>query len=284
MAQAQVAVQRQVRPDSPDWVGPVLAQLPGNPRQNQPAVALYYLGHEMLTAPEDAERMVVFRDLLEKNIGKLPGDEARGLLMLAINHGIRRINEGDRPAIRSTLDFYLLGLESQVLQDERGVLSKYTYNNVLMTFLALSEWDSARDFLERYRGQLASGERENVYRYNLAVFHFRQGAFDATLELLRGVSFADPMYNLESRKILLKIYFEQEAVSALESLLENMLTWLRRHGELGYHREMYRNLAMFTGRLLRLLPGDVEARKRLRKKVLDTPLVAERGWLLEKIG
>ncbi len=92
------------------------------------------------------------------------------------------------------------------------------------------------------------------------------------------------MYNLESRKMLLKIYFETEATDALESLLENMLTWLRRHGELGYHREMYRNLAVFTGRLLRLLPSDLDGRKRLKKKVLDTKLVAERGWLLGKIG
>ncbi|HRI61488.1 MAG TPA: hypothetical protein PK228_17240, partial [Saprospiraceae bacterium] len=59
--------------------------------------------------------------------------------------------------------------------------------------------------------------------------------------------------------------------------------WLRRHGELGYHREMYRNLARFTKRLLRLPPGNTEDRKRLETKILDTPLVAERSWLLEKV-
>ncbi|MFN4254328.1 MAG: hypothetical protein ACK4Q5_04925, partial [Saprospiraceae bacterium] len=134
-----------------------------------------------------------------------------------------------------------------------------------------------------YRADLPAHERENVYRYNLAVFNFRRGDFDETLELLRDVAFADPMYNLESRKMLLKIYFEQNALDALESLLDNLLNWLRRHGELGYHREMYRNLASFVRRLLRLVPGDTDGRKRLEKKVLDTPLVAERKWLLEKI-
>jgi hypothetical protein len=91
------------------------------------------------------------------------------------------------------------------------------------------------------------------------------------------------MYNLEARKMLLKIYFEQGASDALESTLENLLTWLRRHGEIGYHREMYRNLARFTGRLLRLSPGDEAQRGRLTKKIRDTPLVAERAWLLEKL-
>lgn len=283
MNKAQGAAQRQEPVKSPDWAIPILTQLPGRPYENLPAVALYHLGYEMLNSPEDLERVAAFRSLLQNNAGKLPSREAQGLLMLAINHGIRRINQGDRAAIRTTLDFYLFGLESKLLHDERSILSKYTYNNVLMSFVALEAWDDALQFLEKYRPELAANERENVYQYNLSIFHFRRGDYDTTLDLLRNVTFADPMYNLESRKMLLKIYFEQSAIGPLESLLENMLTWLRRHPEIGYHREMYRNLARFTGRLLRIPSNEKEARKRLEAKIRETPLVAERGWLLEKV-
>lgn len=285
MEQSRQAVRRTERDVAapPDLLENLLEYLPARPHETQPGVALYHLGQRMLAAPEDGERMENFRQLLENQIHTVPTSEARDLLMLAINHGIQRINAGERAAIRRTLDFYRLGLSQKLLHDERGQLTKYTYNNVLMTFLALEEWDNARDFLEQYRADLPAHERENVYHYNLAVFNFRRGDFDGTLELLRDVTFADPMYNLESRKMLLKIYFEQNALDALESLLDNLLNWLRRHGELGYHREMYRNLASFVRRLLRLAPSDADGRKRLEKKVLDTPLVAERKWLLEKI-
>jgi len=220
---------------------------------------------------------------MDKTQRAVQHQEAKGLLMLAINHGIRRINEGDRAAIRTTLDFYLLGLESKLLHDERSMLSKYTYNNLLMTFVALEEWDSALQFLKKHRPELAAAERENVYLYNLSIFHFRRGDYNTTLDLLRNVTFADPMYNLESRKMLLKIYLEQNAIGPLESLLENMLTWLSQHPEIGYHREMYRNLARFTGRLLRIPTHHKEARKRLETKIRETPLVAERGWLLQVV-
>jgi len=266
-----------------EWIESLLREMPGRPQTQMPGVALYYYGYQMLTDSDDSEPVSVFRALLEQHQSELPRDEARELLMLAINHGIRRINEGDRPALQTTLDFYLLGLEKRLLQDENGVLSKYTYNNVLMTFLALEEWEKAAQFLEEYRMQLSPREEENTYRYNIAIYHFRIGDFDKTLELLRNVNFPDAMYNLEARKMLLKIYFEQGASDALESTLENLLTWLRRHGEIGYHREMYRNLARFTGRLLRLSPGDEAQRGRLTKKIRDTPLVAERAWLLEKL-
>lgn len=259
------------------------ALLNGSPHREHPEVALYYHGLHMLDAPEDGEAVEAFRRMFGQHAGTLPRNLAKELLMLAINHGIRRINAGDREALQRTLDFYLFGLDNKLLQDENGVLSKFTYNNVLMNFLALQEWDKALDFIDRYRTQLPLKEQDNVYRYNMAVYCFRRGEFDTTLELLRNVNFPDPMYNLESRKMLLKIYYEQEAFDALESLLENLLTWLRRHSEIGYQREMYRNLASFTGRLLRLPPHDKEGLRRLTQKIQDTPLVAERAWLMEKV-
>ena len=262
----------------------VTALLSGSPHQHNPEVALYYRGLHMLDAPEDGKAVEAFRSLFEQHAGALPRNLAKELLMLAINHGIRRINAGEREALHRTLGFYLFGLDNKLLQDENGVLSKFTYNNVLMNFLALEEWDKALDFIERYRAQLPPKEQDNVYRYNMAVYRFRRGEFDTTLELLRNVNFPDPMYNLESRKMLLKIYYEQQAFDALESLLENLLTWLRRHSEIGYQREMYRNLAHFTGRLLRLPPQDKEGARSLAQKIRDTPLVAERTWLLEKVG
>ncbi len=266
------------------WIEGLMNQLPGRPQEQLPGVSLYYYGYRMLSEPENDEALQAFRTLLEQYQHVLPTQEARDMLRLAINHGIRRINKGDRSALRLTLDFYLLGLEKQLLLEDNGVLPKYTYNNVLMNFLALEEWEKAAQFLEKYRSQLAPKEQENTYRYNLAIYHFRRGNFDQTLELLRNVNFGDTIYNLEARKMLLKIYFEQDAYDALESTLESLLTWLRRHGEIGYHREMYRNLARFTGRLLRLTPHDREGRKRLEKKIRDTPLVAERAWLLEKLS
>ncbi len=283
-AQMALHPREDLAPRPAEWIDAVLLQLPEAPHEKDPEAALYYAGLLMLKAPENGAQAERFRELLEQYIGALPRLEASELLMLAINHGIRRINAGDRQALRRTLQLYLFGLENKLLTDENGALSKFTYNNVLMTFLALEEWNSALEFLEQYRDQLPPKEQDNIYRYNLAVYRFRKGEFDETLELLRNVNFPDPMYNLESRKMLLKIYYEQGAFDALDSLLENLFTWLRRHSEIGYQREMYRNLARFTGRLLRLPPNDREGASRLVQKIRDTPLVAERAWLLEKVG
>lgn len=248
-----------------------------------PLPSLYYQGYQMLLTPNDESSASAFKSLLEQHLHAVPPAEARDLLMLVINQCIRRINQGERDFLIQALDWYEWGLSQKVLFDERGELSPYTYNNILMLALALNDWPRAKAFLEQYRGLLPAADRDNVYHYNLSVYLFRKGDYDQALGIMRNVAFRDPMYYLESRKMLLKIYFEQGATDALESLIENLQAWLRRHSELGYHREMYRNLARFTRRLLYLAPSDRAEKLLLEKEISKTELLAEREWLLENI-
>lgn len=282
MFRAQEALQKQPRSALPA-VESIIASLPSPMLEALPEVALYHFGYQMLTHPEEMQWSQQFTHYLQQFGRQFPVQEARDLLLMAINHCIRRINRGEKAAIAQILTFYELGLEQKLFHDERRHLSQYTYNNILMAIIAQEDWQRAERFLEEYKDQLAPAHREAVYRYNRAVFLFRGGDYDAAQVLLRELRFNDPRYNLEARRMLLRIYYESGAFDALESLLENLLTWVRRHGEIGYHREMYRNLARYTGKLLKLTPSDKERRMRLARKIRETPLVADREWLLGKL-
>ncbi|MBK7936965.1 MAG: hypothetical protein IPJ82_07630 [Lewinellaceae bacterium] len=278
---AQQALQKQ-SPQTLPRLDLVLSAFSEDTFLTVPQTALYYCGYLMLSNPDEKWKEQ-FRRLLEQHGHQFPVEEARDLLMMAINYCIRRINQGEREYLGEVLEFYNLGLQNRLLLDERGFLRKYTYNNVLLTMAAGKLWERAAEFLEVYREQLSPDERDSVYRYNRAVFLFQKADYGDAQEILRDLSFSDPMYNLEARRMLLRIYYEENSHDALESLLDNLLTWLRRHGEIGYHREMYRNLARFTGKLLNIPHSEREKRQKLAKKILDTPLVADRQWLLNKV-
>jgi hypothetical protein len=280
MYRSQQALHKET-PHALDKLDALLRAFPPESQQQYPYVALFYAGFQLLSHPDEDHWLADFRDRLTCYAERLPTDEARDLLMLAINHCIRRINQGQRQYLAEVLTFYDMGLRQQWLLDERKHLTKYTYNNVLLTIIALRDWERAGVFLEAYRQQLPPADRDKVYEYNKAVLCFRKGDYEMAQTLLRTLSFSDPMYNLEARRMLLRIYYEKKEYDALESLLDNLLTWLRRHRELGYHREMYRNLALFTGKLLRLPPADKQKRQKLAAKIKDTPLVADRDWLLQ---
>lgn len=249
-----------------------------------PAVMAYYHCYRILSEQDAAteSHFLALRDLLAQHWTLFPPNEIRDLYVGAINYCIRRLNSGDRAYIRAALDLYHSGLERQTILED-GFLNKYTYNNILLLALALDEWDWALQFLGQYKALLPPRDRDSAWRYNLATYYFRKKDYALAQEILRQVEFRDVFYLLDARRMLVRIYFDTEETTALESLLDSFTIYLqRKRASLGYHKALNLHFVRFAKRLLRLEPGDLEGRQQLRAKILATQYVAEREWLLEK--
>lgn len=260
----------------------VLRYVERSPVRQSPAVAIYHQAYKALSEPEAEAYFANLRELIEQHWRQFPPEEARDIHLLAINYCIQRLNKGHRQYIQQAFELYRRGLERGVLLEE-GALSKFTYNNVLMLAIGLKQWAWAEEFLETYKNHLPGKERENIYRYNLAVYYFRKPDYGRAMQLLQQANPEDVLYNLNARSMLLRIYCELGEYDALESLLDSFRTYIGRQKGLGYHKENYLNLLSFVRQMLRFAPGDRGAREKLRRKVEDTPAVAEKGWLLEKL-
>lgn len=251
-----------------------------------PAVQAYYHCYKILSEQEaDAEpHFEALNLLLVDHWTLFPPNEIRDLYVGAINYCIRRLNSGSREHIRAALDLYRSGLDRKILLED-GFLNKYTYNNILLLALALEDWDWARQFLETYKALLPPREQESAWQYNLARYYFRKKEYARAQEVLRGVEFRDVFYNLDARRMLVRIYFDTDETAPLESLLDSFGVYLqRKRASLGYHRELNQHFVRFVKFLLRIQPGDQKALDRLRERIRSTVYVAEREWLLEKCG
>jgi len=249
----------------------------------QPSIALLANSLRALQSPEDEEAFHSITTLLKQFPNLFPPAESRDIYMSAINFCIRRQNRGERAYAREALGLYRSALEAGILF-ENGVLPKYTYNNIHMLAQVSGEREWARNFLDAYRKNLAPAESDNIYRYNLAVFHFRAGEHKKVLEALRAVEFSEVFINLDVRRMLLKSYYELEEWSALDSLLDSFRAYLRRQKGLGYHRESYLNLIRFTKKMIKSTGKKDAAQRRLAAQIMAAGEVAEREWLLGKLG
>ncbi|MCB0555836.1 MAG: hypothetical protein KDD02_19975, partial [Phaeodactylibacter sp.] len=261
----------------------VLRYVERSPVRQSPAVAIYHQAYKALSEPEEEAYFSNLRALIEQHWQQFPPEEAKDIYLLAINYCIQRLNKGHRQYIQQAFELYRKGLERGVLLEE-GALSKFTYNNVLMLAIALQEWAWAENFLEKYKAHLPERERENIYRYNLAVYFFRKPDYGQAMQLLQQVNLEDVLYSLNARSMLLRIYFELEEFDALESLLDSFRTFIARQKGLGYHKENYLNLIAVVRQMLRLPPGERKAREKLQRKVDGMAAIAEKAWLLEKLG
>jgi len=248
-----------------------------------PAVAVYFQAYRMLRSPDAAEPFEALKMLLTEHENRFSKEEMRGLYLMAINGCIRRMNAGQRHYIREAFDLYRAALERDFLM-ENGRLSGFTYKNIIRVGAALGEHDWTETFLETCREQLHPGERDNLYRYNLAYLRFQQRDYARAMPLLQQTELEDPLNNLDARRMLLRSYFELGEWDALESLLQSFSAYLRRQKSLGYHRTTNAMLLTFTKKLLELNRTDTAAVAALRSEIEATPDVAERAWLLEQVG
>ena len=132
----------------------------------------------------------------------------------------------------------------------------------------------------------------NAYHYNLAAIYFEKNEFSEAMDELNKIQFTDPVYYLDSRSMLLKIYYADKDHDAISSLYNSVRVYLLRGKQLSKKQaDLYRNLFLYTYKLSMLninkkVLGNAlynERKQSLKTKVINAS-VANKNWLLEKIN
>ena len=246
-----------------------------------PVVALYYHCYQALTTGNEAD-FRAFRRELEQH-PELPPDERRTFLLLAVNYCIKRLNTGQAHYIREAFDLYKIGLETEVLI-ENGVLSRFAYKNIVALGLRLEAFDWVRDFIARYESLLEEKYRSANRDYNLARLFFTQKNYAKAMPLLAQVDESDLLLNLDSRVMLLKMYYETGEYEALDALLTSFrVLLLRKKKIIGYHQQHYLATLRLVKKLARLRPNDTVAVQKFKAEVTKNEVVLEKDWLLRQV-
>ncbi len=256
--------------------------LRNNSYEDVPVIRIYYNILMTLLESENEQHFVHLRELLLQHGNRFSLAELREMYQYVLNYCIKKINTGNISYQKTLLDIFKVTLENKVLLSE-GHLSQWDYKNIVTISLRQQEFDWAHAFIQRHRSFIKLPERENAYIYNLAFWHFHKGEYSQTLQLLQQVEFTDLYYQLDSRVIILKIYFEQDDTETFFYHSSAFRIFLRRNKLVSdYQRTIYLNLVRFTHKLFR---AGTSRRKiqAVKKSVDENRQVADLAWLLKKI-
>lgn len=260
----------------------LLAFLPESTLCAVPIIALYYHCYQALTSGKEEEFRAFRRELEDQN-ALLPTEERRAFLLLAVNYCIRQINTGDARYIREVFDLYRVGLETGVLL-ENGKLGRFAYKNIVAAGLKVKEFDWVEDFIVRYEPHLEEKHRAANRDYNLAKLYFSKKDYRRAMPLLAQVGESDLLLNLDSRVMLLKMYYEIGEWDALDALLASFrVLLLRKKKVIGYHQSHYLNTVRYIQKLSRVNLNDKAAVAAFRTEVEKNKAVIEKDWLLEVV-
>jgi len=249
-----------------------------------PVVAVHYYMYKMLMAVDNHDAYYHYKDIILTNRDMMAGERAYELFQPALNYCRRRINEGAREFLSEYMEIYRYALERDHVYDD-DLLDPLQFRNTILIALRHGDYEWTEHYIKKYQDKLPSKQRVNAVNYNSATLYFYQKNYDRALEFLRDVEYENTTYNLNAKTMLLAIYYETEADTALDSLFDSITAYLNRHKELpATAQQAFGNLVSFTRRLTRMLPGDKKALEQLKKDLAEKKYVASRPWLEEKIA
>lgn len=262
----------------------IIEEIESNNLTDHPAIALYYYIYKMLTEEEHTEWFESLKFEISRNIHLFKKSEQRIFYLSAINYCIQKMNRGESAYMREVFDLYREAFEQEILF-ENGLISRWTFLNVMTISSILKEYQWAETAIEKYQYNIEEQYRENTVHYASAKLKFEQKDYDAAMDLLIRYEYDEILMNLNAKSMLLKIYYEREELTALEALIGSMRTYLNRKKMMSYHKGNFKNFLKMLSKLNKINPYSKAEKEKLRTQISNiNPIIpSEKKWLLTQL-
>ncbi len=254
---------------------------------DRPVIHLYYLIYNSVCFPDAFEEIGRIDQLIDEISERISFDKLRSFRVYQLNFCLRKINSGDNTYLVKCLDLFEKMLDKKLLLDG-GFLPIYVFKNILTIGLRLKKLEWVKRFVKEQAEYLNPDVRENAYQYSIANIFYAEKEYEKSQHALMQVEFTDINYNLDSKALLLRIYFETEEEEALEAHFNAFKIYLIRNKLISNKKhKRYYNLFRFT-RKMSLLKSEWDYKsseyldnklKLLRKQIDRAGSIANKNWL-----
>ena len=243
-----------------------------------PLIQLYMATLHTLLYADDIAHFETLKTVLLQHGNTVSVTEQRDLYTFALNYCIRKINQGQANFYQEIFNLYEYVLEKEILLKD-GELPAWDYKNIVTLGLRLREYAWIEHFIQYYTPLLPADFRENALNYNLAKLNFAQKNYHKVIELLQIVTYQDVFYNLDSRALLVKTYYELDEIMALEAALESFRIYLVRDKMVSETtRQQFLNFLKCMRKIIS--NTDKTGLKKLQTAIADATELADKPWLL----
>lgn len=247
-----------------------------------PAIAIYFFTFKSSIENENESHFKELKEQIKHKGDLFPLPEIRNIYLFAINYCIGKMNLGNFGYVREAFDLYQQGLSKGIFL-ENNQISRFTFRNIVAISLQLKEYTWVEDFIKKYQHFLEEKHRENFVQFNMAHLFFERKDYTQAMQLIARFDYDDILIMLVAKTMLLKMYYELDETTALDSLLSSMKTYLQRKKVMGYHKDNYKNIIQYTKKMLKMAHYDKEQIQKLKQEIEATNPLTERKWLLAQL-
>lgn len=234
---------------------------------------------EMQTKEDSLESYQNLKKIITNPNHTIPNKELNDFYKYAVNYCIKRIKLDKDFYQNEALQLYIDNLKLGNLYI-MGHLSQWTFKNIIKLGILCKKYDWTATFIEEYIDKIHPDQKTNAFHFNYAEIHFAKNELDAAQNHLHKVEFNDQelAYNLGTRLMLIKIYFEKEEEEALLSQIAAFTIFLKRNRDIkGVKKDQYLNFCHLLNKLLRRNPKHFP---KLHNEIKNTNPLLNSSWLI----
>ncbi|MGB3077047.1 MAG: hypothetical protein WBB36_17115, partial [Chitinophagales bacterium] len=230
----------------------------------------------------DEEPQIQFNklyQLLNEHEKQLGPHELSTFSKILENHCIRQINTGHETYYEM---LYLL-LERRLPQANE--ITSGEVKTFMTLCLRMGKSAIAQNFIEEKKDCITPFEiRVDAYNYSMALLHFHKQEYDDVLLLLQQVEYHNVFYKIDSKKLLIEVFYELKEWDSLDSAMNAFRVFIHRNSEISaVHKKNNQNFINFLYKLMNAKSNEQKRLHKLKQELTRSLHLAERKWLMERL-
>ncbi len=250
---------------------------------------LFYLTHLQLHQLIETGHESDYKQLFEWSVLNLKGfdkEQSREILGILKDYCVRKVNAGSTSYYHQLIDIYHLYIDLDILLESDQYIKTSTFKNYITCCLKIGKLDEADLFLEKYNVYIDPEFVEDVYQFNKANILFEKQKFSDVLTILNTAMFNDIFYKINTRRLLIKTYYElflkdNSYYDIFESAINAFRKFIYTNEELSnVYIDANKNFIKLCLKLPRISIRTRQSHK-MSEQIAQCLHLAERDWLLK---
>ncbi|MBE2218676.1 MAG: hypothetical protein IAE90_10755 [Ignavibacteria bacterium] len=216
--------------------------------ENVPMIVIYYRVIMLFLTPDDEENYYKLKDLVvkyENQVGHAIGD----LYINLENYSVRMARHGKSEFIKESLDVYNLELAKGTYLIH-GSMPNSFYTSFVVNACKMKDFDSALEFINKYKTELQEVTREQYYFYSMSFLEYEKGNYEKALEYLAKTKAEEVYLKMDIRLLQCRIYYVLVWNIPLQSLLDTFKKTVQNNKYIAdIRKEQYNKFIKYTNQL-----------------------------------
>ena len=249
-----------------------------------PYISVFACILKMLVESDNEIHFQQLKRILGERWNEFEIPDLQEIFVYAQNYCIGRVRSGFPNYLNELFALYRQSGEIGLLLDRDGLISPWKYKNIISVGIRLKEFVQTEDFIQNFRKHLPEDYRKDAYHYNIANLAFHKGNFSEALQNLLVVRFSDVFYSLDTKKMLLKIYYNQESTEAFYSLVASFRIFLTRNKLISdRNRLSYKNFIRLVNALYKLKHEGKGSKAEITDSLNHVNALVDEDWIRKEI-